>query len=162
GFLDVTSDMQLKNPQVNIDIDRDKAATLGVSARQIEDALYYAYGSRQISTIYAPNNQYQVILELQPKYHRDPSVLSLLYINSKSGQVVPLDTVAKFKPTSGPLSVNHSGQLPSVTISFNLKPGYSIGSAVELVKKQAAMTLPDTITTNFAGSAQAFQASSSG
>lgn len=162
GFQDVTSDMQIKNPQVNIDIDRDKAATLGVNARQIEDALYYSYGSRQISTIFAPNNQYQVILELAPQYQLDPSVLSLLYINSSSGQLVPLDTVARFKPALGPLSVNHSGQLPSVTISFNLQPGYSIGPAVALVKKQAAQILPDSITTNFAGSAQAFQSSSSG
>lgn len=162
GFLDVTSDMQIKNPQVNIDIDRDRAATLGLSARQIEDALYYSYGSRQISTIFAPNNQYQVILELQPKYQLDPSVLSLLYVTSSSGSLVPLDAVAHFKPTLGPLSVNHSGQLPSVTISFNLTPGYSIGSAVSQVQKLAAQTLPDSITTNFAGSAQAFQSSSSG
>lgn len=162
GFQDVTSDMQIKNPQVNIDIDRDKAATLGVNARQIEDALYYSYGSRQISTIFAPNNQYQVILELQPQYQMDPSVLSLLYITSSTGNLVPLDAVAKFKPTLGPLSVNHSGQLPSVTISFNLKPGTSIGSAVSQVQKLASATLPDSITTNFAGSAQAFQSSSSG
>lgn len=162
GFQDVNSDMQIKNPQVNIDIDRDKAATLGVNARQIEDALYYSYGSRQISTIFAPNNQYQVIVELKPEYQLDPSVLSLLYVTATSGQLVPLDSVAHFKPALGPLSVNHSGQLPSVTISFNLQPGTSIGSAVAQVQKLAAQTLPDSITTNFAGSAQAFQSSRSG
>ncbi|HET6267127.1 MAG TPA: efflux RND transporter permease subunit [Acidobacteriota bacterium] len=162
GLQDVNSDLQIKNPQVNIDIDRDKASTLGISAQQIEDALYYAYGSRQISTIYAPNNEYQVILELQPQYQRDPSALSMLYVNSANKQLVPLDALAKLRPTLGPMSVNHSGQLPAVNISFNLAPNVSIGTAVGEVNRLARQTLPSTVTTAFQGTAQAFQSSSSG
>lgn len=159
---DVTSDMQIKNPQVNIDIDRDKASALGVTAQQIEDALYYAYGSRQVSTIYAPNNQYQVILELEPKYQTDPSALSMLYIRSNTGQLVPIDTLATLTRNIGPLTVNHLGQLPAVTISFNLKPGVSLGVAVNVVEKLARTTLPPTVSTSFQGAAQAFQASMKG
>jgi HAE1 family hydrophobic/amphiphilic exporter-1 len=123
---DVTSDLQITNPQVDVEIDRDKASTLGLTAQQIEDALYNAYGSRQVSTIYAPNNQYKVILELEPRYQTDPSALSLLYIRSTSGNLVPLSTVAKLTRRIGPLTVNHIGQLPAVTISFNVKPGVSL------------------------------------
>jgi HAE1 family hydrophobic/amphiphilic exporter-1 len=159
---DVTSDMQIKNPQVNIEINRDKASALGVTAQQIEDALYYAYGSRQVSTIFAPNNQYQVILELDPRYQMDPSALSMLYIRSNKGQLVPLNTVANLTRGVGPLTVNHLGQLPAVTISFNLKPGVSLGDAVTLVDKLARATLPQTISTSFQGSAQAFQSSMRG
>ena len=130
GLIDVTSDLQVKNPQVNVVINRDKAATLGVTAQQIEDALYYAYGSRQISTIYAPNNEYDVILELEPRYQMDPAALQWLYIRSSSGQLVPLDTLASLTRDLGPLTINHSGQLPAVTISFNLKPGSALGDAV--------------------------------
>ncbi len=162
GLQDVTSDLEIKNPQVDVDIDRDQASSLGVSAQQIEDALYYAYGSRQISTIFAPTNQYQVIMELQPQYQKDVSALSLLYVNSSNGELVPLNAIAKIKPSLGPLTVNHSGQLPSVTISFNLKPGVSIGNAVADINRVARATLPSTITTNFQGQAQAFQSSSSG
>ncbi len=159
---DVTSDMQIKNPQVNIEINRDKAAALGLTAQQIEDALYYAYGSRQVSTIYAPNNQYQVILELEPKYQMDPSALSLLYIRSSKGQLVPLSTVANLSRGVGPLTVNHLGQLPAVTISFNLKPGVALGDAVSIVNKVARATLPQTVSTSFQGTAQAFQSSMKG
>ena len=127
GFIDVTTDLQLRNPQVNIDINRDKASTLGVSVEQIEDALYSAYGSRQISTIFADTNQYQVILELKPEYQRDAAALSLLYVRSSSGALVPLNVLARISQGYGPLSINHSGQLPSVTISFNLRPGYRAG-----------------------------------
>ena len=159
---DVTSDLQIKNPQVNIDINRDKASALGITAQQIEDALYYAYGSRQVSTIYAPNNQYQVILELEPKYQTDPSALSMLYIHSNTGQLVPLNTVANLAQNVGPLTVNHLGQLPAVTISFNLKPGVSLGDAVNIVEKLARATLPQTVSTSFQGAAQAFQSSMKG
>ncbi len=162
GFQDVTNDLQLKNPQVNVTIDRDKAATLGLSAEQIELALSSAYGTRQISTIYAPNNQYWVILEVEPEYQKDPASLPLLYLRSSHGQLVPLDTVAKITPGIGPLSVNHVGQLPSVTISFNLQPGYSIGPAVAQVEELARETLPATISTSFQGAAQAFQSSIGG
>ncbi|MCL5421911.1 MAG: efflux RND transporter permease subunit [Nitrospirae bacterium] len=159
---DVTSDMQIKNPQVNIEINRDRAAALGLTARQIEDALYYAYSSRQVSTIYAPNNQYQVILELEPKYQTDPSALSMLYIRSGAGQLVPLNTVANLTRDVGPLTVNHLGQLPAVTISFNLKPGVALGDAVQIVNKVARSMLPQTISTSFQGTAQAFQSSMKG
>ena len=159
---DVTSDLQINNPQVNIDINRDKASALGVTAQQIEDALYYAYGSRQVSTIYAPNNQYQVILELEPQYQTDPSALSMLYIHSNTGQLVPLDTLATLTRNTGPLTVNHLGQLPAVTLSFNLKPGVSLGDAVMIVDKLAHETLPQTVSTSFQGTAQAFQSSMKG
>ncbi len=159
---DVTSDLQISNPQVNIGIDRDKASALGVTAGQIEDALYTAYGSRQISTIFAPNNQYQVIMELDPRYQLDPNALSLLYIRSSNGQLVPLNAVAKITKGVGPLTVNHLGQITAVTLSFNLRPGVSLGDAVNAVHKVAAKTLPSTITTSFQGTAQAFESSMRG
>jgi len=162
GLQDVTSDLQIRNPQVNVAIDRDKASSQSVTAQQIEDALYYSYGSRQVSTIYAPNNQYQVIMELLPQYQRDPNELGELYIRNIKGQLVPLNSVASLKKQLGPLSISHSGQLPSVTISFNIKPGVSIGTAVDQITKLARNTLPSTITTSFQGQAQAFQSSMSG
>lgn len=162
GFQDVTSDLQIKNPQVNIEILRDKASALGITATQIEDALYSAYGSREISTIYTPTNQYQVILELLPQYQMDPSVLSMLYIRSSTGQLIPLNAVARLSTNVGPLTVNHLGQLPSVTLSFNLRPGVSLGDAVAAVNRIAHGTIPATISTSFQGTAQAFQTSLQG
>ena len=159
---DVTSDLQIKNPQVDVQIDRDKASTLGISVEQIENALYFAYGSRQVTTIYAPNNQYQVILELAEQYQRDPSALSMLYVQANNGKLVPLNTVATITKGLGPLTVNHQGQLPAVTISFNLKPGIALGDAVPLVEKLSRDTLPSTIATSFQGTAQAFQSSLQG
>jgi HAE1 family hydrophobic/amphiphilic exporter-1 len=159
---DVTSDLQIKNPQVQVHIDRDRVASLGLTVEQVEQALYDAYGSHQVSTILTPNNQYWVILELLPQYQRDLSALNLLYIRSPSGPLVPLASVASVTPDVGPLSVNHSGQLPSVTLSFNLAPGASLGEAVSAVRRTAAQTLPSTISTGFAGTAQAFQASQQG
>jgi hydrophobic/amphiphilic exporter-1 (mainly G- bacteria), HAE1 family len=159
---DVTSDLQITNPQVNVEIDRDKASALGVTANQIEDALYTAYGQRQISTIYAPNNAYRVITELENQYQLDPSALSLLYIRSSSGQLAPLSTVAHLTRTLGPLSINHLGQLPSVTISFNLRPGVSLGDAVNAVDRAGKEMLPASISTSFQGTAQAFQSSVTG
>lgn len=154
---DVTSDLQIKNPQVNIVINRDKASALGVSAQQIEEALQTAYSSRQVSTIFAPSNQYQVIMELLPEYQTDPASLPLLYVKSTSGALVPLDAVASLKQDLGPLTVNHSGQFPSVTISFNTRPGVSLGEAVDKVNKLARESLPPSVSTSFQGSAQAFQ-----
>jgi HAE1 family hydrophobic/amphiphilic exporter-1 len=162
GLQDVTSDLQITNPEVDIEIDRDKASALGLTASQIEDALYTAYGSRQISTIYAPNNQYRVIIELLPQYQLDPDALSLLYVRSATNQLVPLNTVANVKRGVGPLTVTHLGQLPSVTISFNLKPGYALGDAVNEVTRIAREVLPGTISTSFQGTAQAFEASMRG
>ncbi|HKU21830.1 MAG TPA: efflux RND transporter permease subunit [Terriglobales bacterium] len=162
GLQDVTTDLQIKNPQANVEIDRDKASALGVTPQQIEDALYTAYGQRQISTIYAPNNEYWVIMELEDKYQSDPQMLSELYIRCANGQLVSLSTVARLVTNLGPLTVNHMGQLPSVTISFNLQPGVAIGDAVNEISRLAANTLPLTISTSFQGSAQAFQQSLSG
>jgi len=156
---DVTSDLQLKNPQVKVHIYRDRAAALGITARQIEDALNSSYGARQISTIYAPNNAYRVIVELADEYQLDPDALSKLYVRANSGALVPLSTVAEFTRTLGPLTVNHLGQLPAVTISFNPKPGVALGQAVELVNSVARDTLPNSIRTGFQGTAQAFQSS---
>ena len=158
----VTSDLQIKSPQVNVEIDRDKASALGLSAQQVEDALYYAYGARQVSTIYAPTNQYQVILELDPRYQMDPLALTMLYIHSQSGQLVPLNTVARLTRSLGPLTVNHLGQLPAVTISFDLKPGVALSNAVTIVDKLARTSLPPTVSTSFQGTAQAFQSSMKG
>jgi HAE1 family hydrophobic/amphiphilic exporter-1 len=159
---DVASDLQIKNPHVNLGIYRDKASALGVSAQQVEDALFTAYASRQISTILTPNNEYQVIVELEPQFQKDPSVLPLLYIRSSSGQLVPLDAVGSLTPSLGPLTVNHLGQIPSVTLSFNLRPGVSLGDAIAVVDRLSRATLPATITTSFQGTAQAFQASEQG
>ena len=159
---DVTSDLQITNPQVNVDIDRDKASALGVSANQVEDALYTAYGQRQVSTIYAPNNAYRVITELENQYQLDPSALSMLYVRSSSGQLVPLNAVARLTRSLGPLTINHLGQLPSVTVSFNLRPGVSLGDAVGAVGKVAREMLPATVSTSFQGTAQAFESSISG
>src|SRR5712692_3545408 len=159
---DVTSDLQIKNPQVQVEIDRDKASALGVSAQQVEDALFSAYSSRQISTIYAPNNQYRVILELLPEFQRDPSALSLLYVRTARGDLAPLATLARLPRDLGPLTVNHLGQLPAVTVSFNLKPGYSLGQAVDAVNRVARENLPSTITTSLQGTAQAFEKSFQG
>jgi HAE1 family hydrophobic/amphiphilic exporter-1 len=158
----VTSDLQIKNPQVHIAIDRDRAAALGVSIDALESALYNAYGTRQVSTILTPNNQYPVIMEVLPQYQRDLTALNTLYIHSRAGALVPLGAVARATPGVGPLSVNHSGQLPSVTISFDTRPGVSLSQAVDAVQRVANQTLPSSITTNFAGTAQAFQASQSG
>jgi HAE1 family hydrophobic/amphiphilic exporter-1 len=159
GFQDVTTDLQIKNPQINIEIDRDQAASLGISAAQIEDALYSAYGTRQISTIYADTNQFQVILELKPDYQVDAAALSLLYVRSSSGVLVPLDAVARITRGYGPLTINHSGQLPSVTVSFNLASGFALGDAVSAFNNLAGRLLPATITANFQGTAQVFEAS---
>src|SRR5437667_1630844 len=196
-LLDVTSDIQIKNPQLNVTIDRDKASALGITAQQVEDALQDAYGTRQISTIYATTNEYEVILEVKPVYQQDPSALGKLYIHSApsqstpgqssssqrpsaqspltqstsafagpaaagqpaSGQLVPLSTVAKLSTSLGPLLVNHLGQLPSATLSFNLGPGVSLSRATEQVQALAKQTLPTTITTSFQGTAQIFQSS---
>jgi hydrophobic/amphiphilic exporter-1 (mainly G- bacteria), HAE1 family len=159
---DVTSDLQITNPQINVEIDRDKASTLGITAGQVEDALNTAYSQRQVSTIYAPNNAYRVITETENQYQLDPSLLSLLYVHSSSGQLVPLDAVAKLTNNVGPLSINHLGQLPAVTVSFNLRPGVSLGDATDAVNQEALQTLPDTISTSFQGTAQAFRSSVTG
>jgi HAE1 family hydrophobic/amphiphilic exporter-1 len=162
GLQDVTSDLQIANPQVNVAIDRDEAKVTGLTAQQVEDALFSAYGSRQVSTIFTPTNTYKVILELEPRFQEDPDALSLLYVRSSSGALVPLAGVTKRTAGVGPLLVNHLGQLPSVTISFNLRPGISLSEAQGLVGKAAAGILPDTVTWSFQGTVQAFEASLKG
>jgi HAE1 family hydrophobic/amphiphilic exporter-1 len=156
---DVNSNLQLNTPQINVNIDRKQAAAHGVTIEQIQSALGDAFGSRQISTIYTPTNEYQVILEVKPEYQRDPSALGQLYIRSSSGALVPLSSVATFSTDVGPLLVNHLGQLPSATISFNLRPGASLSQATDQVLALAKQTLPATITTSFQGTAQVFQSS---
>jgi HAE1 family hydrophobic/amphiphilic exporter-1 len=162
GLTDVTSDLQIKNPQVNVAVDRDRASALGLTAQQVEDALYTAYGNRQVSTIYAPNNEYRVIMELLPQYQLDANALALLYVRSSTGQLVPLNTIATLTPTLGPLAVTHLGQLPAVTISFNLQQGVALGDAVQRVKDAALKNLPGNVTTSFQGAAQAFERSLTG
>jgi HAE1 family hydrophobic/amphiphilic exporter-1 len=159
---DVTSDLQIANPQVIVDIDRDRAASLGINATQIESALYDAYGSRQVSTIYTPNNQYMVVMELLPQFQQDINALRMLYVRSDKGDLVPLSAVATLTQNVGPLAITHSGQLPSVTISFNTRPGIALGQATVAVEAAAATTIPSTVTTSFSGTAQAFQASQQG
>ncbi|HVB33955.1 MAG TPA: efflux RND transporter permease subunit [Patescibacteria group bacterium] len=162
GLVHVTTDLQNKNPQVNVVVDRDKASALGVTPQQVESALYAAYGQQQVSPIYTANNEYWVVMQVQPKYQSDPQTLSDLYIRSSSGHLVPLSAVSKFTTSYGPLTVNHTGQLPSVTISFDLAPGVALGQAVNEVQALALRVLPDTVTGSFQGTAQAFQQSLTG
>ncbi len=159
---DVTSDLQITNPQVNVVIDRDRAGSLGVTAEQIESALYDAYGSRQVSTIYTQNNQYMVVMELQPQFQQDINALRMLYVRSSKGDLVPLSAVSTLTQDVGPLSITHSGQLPAVTLSFNTKPDVALGEATAAVQAAANTTVPSTITMSFSGTAQAFQASQQG
>ena len=162
-LVDVNSNLQISSPQVRVDIQRDCAATLGVTPAQIEDALYGAFGTRQVSTIYTPTNQYYVIMELAPEFQRDESALSLLYIRSgTTGKLIPLDAVARLRRDVGPLSVNHLGQSPAVTLSFNLKPGYALGDATKVIDEVAQRELPQGVNYTFVGSAQAFADSSQG
>jgi HAE1 family hydrophobic/amphiphilic exporter-1 len=174
GIEDVTSDLQIRNPQLNVDLDRDQIAARGLTVDQVESALNSSYGTEQVSQIYAPDDQYLVILQVAPQYQRDPAALSLLYLTpyaatgtslsvaTPTPTLVPLSTVVRIHQTVGPLSVNHTGQLPSVTLSFNLKPGVALGDAVARVQGVAHDTLPATISGNFQGTAQAFQDSMTG
>jgi len=157
GVVDVTSDLQITSPQVLVDINRDKASTLGITAAQIERALGSAYGARQISTIYTPNDQYRVILEAHEDFKREAVDLSRLYVRSSAGRLVPLSTVAQFKPKVGPLSVQHLGQLPAVTLSFDLAKGYSLSDVVPKIEQLAAEQLDPQVSGQFQGTAQAFQ-----
>ena len=159
---DVTSDLQMENPQAHVVVDRDKASALGVTAQAVESALYSAYGQRLVSPIYTSNNQYWVVVQVQEQFQSDPDMLSELYIHSSNGQLVPLSAVSRFTTGVGPLTVNHTGQLPSVTISFNLKSGVALGDAVNEIKSISGSTLPISITGSFQGTAQAFQQSLTG
>ena len=177
GLTDVTSDLQVGAAQVTIDVDRDKAALLGITADLVDQTLGDAYATKQASTIYAPSNEYKVIVEVEPRFYKDPSVLSQLYLRPASpaspagpttfstlpgvrapgAPLVPLSTIARFKTDATPLLVNHIGQLPSATVSFNLTPGVALGDALPQVQKVAANVLPANVTGGFQGTAQAFQ-----
>jgi hydrophobic/amphiphilic exporter-1 (mainly G- bacteria), HAE1 family len=158
GLVDVTTDLYIKNPQMTVDIDREKAAVYGITVDQVRNQLYNAFGARQVGTIYMPTNDYQIILEAQPQFRVDPSDLSRLYMKTGNNQTIPLDAVAKLVPSVGPLQINHQGQQPAVTISFNLQPGYSLGYAVDQITAlEQASNLPVTIFTGFSGTAQVFQ-----
>jgi HAE1 family hydrophobic/amphiphilic exporter-1 len=152
----VSSDLQLKNAELQIQIDRDRALLLGVSPRRIENSLYSFYGDRSVSTIYAPNDQYDVIMEVQPQYQDDADDLASIHVRSDQGALVPLTSVVTMRPGLGPLSINHSGQLPAVTLSFNVRPGVSLGEAVASLEVLTA-ALPDGIQSTFQGSAKQFQ-----
>jgi HAE1 family hydrophobic/amphiphilic exporter-1 len=158
GLLDVTTDLYIKNPQMTVEIDREKAAVYGVTVDQVRNQLYNAYGARQVGTIYMPSNDYQIILEAQPQFRVDPSNLSKLYVKTTNNQTIPLDAVAKLVPSVGPLQINHQGQQPAVTISFNIAPNYSLGYAVDQITAiEQNSNLPATIATGFSGTAQVFQ-----
>jgi HAE1 family hydrophobic/amphiphilic exporter-1 len=162
ALVDVNSDLQITSPQLQVDIQRDRAATLGITPQQVEDTLYSAFGTRQVSTIYTPTNQYFVIMEVGSEFQRDASALSALYLRSRGGKLVPLDSVASLRRSVGPLTVAHLGQLPAVTISFNVRPGASLGDATKAIQDVANRDLPATVTYSFVGSAQAFTSSLQG
>src|SRR6185312_8684416 len=158
GLLDVTTDLQVRNPQISIQVDREKAAVYGVSVDQVRQELYNAFGTRQVATIYTPANDYEVILESMPEYRATPNDLNRLYLKTTNGVTVPISAVTHFVPTVGPLQINHQGQQPAVTISFNLAPNFSLGQAVDAIQKlERTDGLPATISTGFQGTAQVFQ-----
>ena len=158
GLSDVTTDLYIKNPQIRIDVDREKSAVYGVSVDQIRQELYNAFGTRQVATIYTPANDYEVILETLPEFRSEPADLRRIYLKTTNGTTVPLSAVTRFVPSVGPLQVNHQGQQPAVTISFNLRPNFSLGQAVDAIQKlEREERLPATIATGFQGTAQVFQ-----
>ncbi len=160
GLLDVTTDLYIKNPQLTVEVDREKAAVFGITVEQVRNQLFNAYGTRQVGTIYMPSNDYKIIMEAKPEFRVDPSDLSKLYVKTSAGRTIPLDAVARMLPSVGPLQINHQGQQPAVTISFNLAQGYSLGHAVDAITTiERDANLPVTIVTGFSGTAQVFQES---
>jgi HAE1 family hydrophobic/amphiphilic exporter-1 len=159
---DVSSDLQITNPEISVELDRPQIAALGLTVDQVESAMNSAYGTRQVSQIFAPEDQYQVIMQVAPQFQRDPAELSMLYVQTPAGKLVPLSAVATTRETAGPQLVNHAGQLPAVTLSFNLKPGVALGDAVTAVQDLARQKLPATMAGSFQGTAQAFQDSMRG
>ena len=162
GLQDVTSDLQIKSPQINVTFDRDRIAQLGLSVDAVQAALSNAYGTRQVSTIFAPTNQYAVVMQVAPEFQQSRAALSMLHLRGRGEQLVPLSAVATVEPSVGPLQVNHVGQLPSVTLSFNLRPGVALGDAVAAVEAAVLDSLPATVLASFQGTAQAFQSSMQG
>ncbi len=160
---EVTSDLQITSLQAVVDIDRDRAAALGITAQQVDEALSYAYGTRQVSTIYTPSNDYKVVLGVDEKYQQEPGQMALLYLRAANGQLVPLQALVRISRGTGPLTVTHQGQLPAVTLSFNLGPGAALGDAVDAIDRaQAQIGMPATISGSFQGTAQVFQQSLQG
>jgi hydrophobic/amphiphilic exporter-1 (mainly G- bacteria), HAE1 family len=158
GLLDVTTDLYVRNPQITIEVDREKSAVYGVTVDQVRQELYNAFGTRQVATIYTPANDYQVILESMPEFRSSPDDLNRLYLKTTNGTTVPLSAVTHFVNTVGPLQINHQGQQPAVTISFNLAPNFSLGQAVDAIQNlERVEELPATISTGFQGTAQVFQ-----
>ena len=163
GLLDVTTDLYVKNPQMRVEIDREKAAVYGISVDQIRQELFNAFGNRQVATIYTASNDYPVILESLPEQQQSPTDLARLRLKLASGQTIPLGAVAHLTPSVGPLQVNHQGQQPAVTISFNLGPGTALGDAVSMIQNiERDFNLPASITSGFQGTAQVFQESLKG
>jgi HAE1 family hydrophobic/amphiphilic exporter-1 len=156
---DVSNDLEIKSPKVSLVIDRDKAAAVGLNATQIENVLATGFGPKWSSTIYGDNTQYRVLTEIDPKYQQYADSLDKLSFKTQRGTLIPLETVVSRKETVGPQSVNHSGQLPSVSVSFGLRPGVSLGAAVDRIRQVASQTLPATVTIAFEGSAKVFQES---
>jgi len=157
---DATSDQQFRGLQETVVIDRDTAARLGIQPQAVDSTLYSAFGQRQVSIIYTQQNQYHVILEVDPQYYLDPSSLDKIYVKSNSGTQVPLSTIAHYQLDNTPLSVNHQGQFPCVTISFNVGQGVSLGEATQIVEQaKRDLGMPSTIRGSFAGTAQVFEAS---
>ncbi len=161
ALMDVTSDMQIHSPQVQVTIDRDKAAALQVNAQGVENTLYDAYGPRWVSTIYSNVNEYKVLLELLPQYQQDPRALSMLYFKqpTPNGKLIPLDSLATISEVIGPQAISHSGQLPAATISFAVRPGHSLGEAIDVVRNSADRIVPSSVSTSFSGMAEAFEGS---
>ncbi len=157
GLLDVNSDLQIRNPELSVDLDREQIAALGLTVDQVESALSSAYSQRQISQIFAPNDEYQVMMQVMPEYQQNPAALSMLYVQAPGNKLVPLSAVVTTRQSVGPQSINHIGQLPSVTLSFNIAPGVALGDAVARVEQLARESLPSTVSGSFQGTAQAFQ-----
>ncbi|HXT33840.1 MAG TPA: efflux RND transporter permease subunit, partial [Vicinamibacterales bacterium] len=162
GLQDISSDLQLRTPQLSVDLDREQIAALGLTVDQVQSALSAAYSSRQVSQIYAPDDQYQVMMQVAQEYQQNPAALSMLYVQGSGDRLIPLSAVVTTRQTVGPQSINHIGQLPSVTLSFNLQPGVALGDALARVQEMARQTLPATVTVTPQGTAQAFEESMRG
>jgi hydrophobic/amphiphilic exporter-1 (mainly G- bacteria), HAE1 family len=162
GLQDVNSDLQLRTPQLTVDLDREQIAQLGLTVDQVQSALSSAYAARQVSQIFAPDDEYQVMMQVAPEFQQNPAALSMLYVQGAGGRLIPLSSVVTTRQTVGPASINHISQLPSVTLSFNLQPGVALGDALARVQEMARQTLPATVTATPQGTAQAFEESMRG
>ena len=162
GLQDVNSDLQLRTPQLSVDLDREQIAALGLTVDQVQSALSSAYSARQVSQIFAPDDQYQVMMQVAPEFQQNPAALSMLYVQGSGGRLIPLSSVVTTRQTVGPQSINHISQLPSVTLSFNLQPGVALGDALARVQEMARQTLPATVSATPQGTAQAFEESMRG